>query len=98
MLCPQCAATETVELRGKFLLLGASGIGKLVLPRLQVMADRRTKQWQAISVGKESEISPDSEVPMVSHPPIEFVDSFGGAARPPNLAFEAAGQSPSFSV
>ena len=91
-------ATETVELRGKFLLLGASGIGKLVLPHLEVMADRRTKQWQAISVGKESEISPDPQVPMVSHPPIEFVDSFGGAARPPNLVFDATGQSPAFFV
>ena len=91
-------ATETVELRGKFLLLGASGIGKLVLPPLEVMADRRTKQWQAISVGKESEITSDPQVPIVSHPPIEFVDSFGGAARPPNLAFDATGQSPAFFV
>jgi hypothetical protein len=91
-------ATETVELRGKFLLLGASGIGKLVLPHLEVMANRRMKQWQAISVGKESEISLDPQVPIVSHPPTEFVDSFGGAARPPNLAFDATGQSPAFFV
>lgn len=91
-------ATETVELRGKFLLLSASGIGKLVLPHLEVMADRRTKQWQAISVGKESEISLDPQVPIISHPPTEFVDSFGGAARPPNLAFDATAQSPAFFV
>jgi hypothetical protein len=91
-------ASETMQLKGKLLLLDASGIGRLILPRLEVMADRKTKQWQAISVGQESEISPDPQTPIVSLPPVEFVDSFGGATRPPNLAWEATSQSPGFFI
>jgi hypothetical protein len=91
-------ATQTVELRAKFLLLSASGIGKLALPRLEVMADRKSKQWQAISVGKECEISQDPQIPVISHPPVEFVDDFGGATGPPNLAFEAVAESPTFLI
>lgn len=89
---------EPFELNGKFLLLGASGIGKLTLPRLAAATDRKGLHWQAISVGKESEISPDPQVPMVSQPPVEFVDHFGGAARPPNVSFEASEQSPVFLI
>ncbi|MGI8978421.1 MAG: hypothetical protein ACR2FY_04275 [Pirellulaceae bacterium] len=91
-------AVEAVELRGKFLLLDASGIGKLVLPRLEVLTDRKTKQWQAISVGKESDVSPDPETVIASIPPVEFVDSFGVAAGPPDLAFDASGQPQAFLI
>ncbi|MCE9525580.1 MAG: hypothetical protein K8R36_05960 [Planctomycetales bacterium] len=89
---------EAVQLRVKFLLLDASGIGRLILPRLELVGDRHTKQWQAISVGQESDINSDPQTPTVSLRPVDFVDSFGGAARPPNLAWESAGQSPAFFV
>lgn len=91
-------AADALELRGKFLLLDASGIGKLVLPRLEVLADRKTKQWQAISVGKECDVNPDPQTPITSILPVEFVDNFGGVAGPPNLAFEATKQPPAFLV
>lgn len=91
-------ATEMMQVRCKFLLLNASGIGRFVVPQLEVMADHKTAQWQAISVGRERDISPDPTIPIVSHPPVDFVDGFGGAARPPDLSFEATGQSPAFLV
>lgn len=91
-------AAETVELRGRFLLLDSSGIGKFLLPRLEVVVDRRTKHWQAITVSNEIEIAQDSEPPLKLVVPVDFVDSWGGAARPPNLAFDAAGTLPSFLV
>ncbi|MFN0018069.1 MAG: hypothetical protein ACKVP0_07410 [Pirellulaceae bacterium] len=91
-------ASDTVQFKGKFLLLDASGVGRLTLPLLEVVADKKIKQWQAISVGRESEISQDPQTPMVSVPPVDFVDNIGGAARPPTLAWEAAGQSPAFFI
>lgn len=91
-------ASEIVQFKSKFLLLDASGIGRFVVPQLEVSADQKTIQWQAISFGREREGSPDPQVPIISHPPVEFVDNFGGAARPPDLAFEATGQTPAFFV
>ena len=91
-------ATDQVELRGRFLVPDASGIGKLVIPQLEIVADRKLKQWHAISAGKEIAIVKSPEAVMTEHSPAEFAESWGASVKPPTLAFESSGQPPAFQV
>lgn len=71
-----------------FLLSGATGIGRINLPRLEPIADRVKSRHLAVSVGGNLsvEIPPDAESRQLE--PAQFAQNWREGAAPPNFAFD----------
>lgn len=82
--------TGDVTLTASFLLVGSTGIGNLVPPRLEPVADRTTRDWHAAWIapglqwnGKTSTL-----------PAAEFLQAWGDAALSPVHAFRSTAETP----
>lgn len=55
-------STEAVTLSVKFLLLDASGVGQLRIPRLEALGSRAGRRWQAVSVHPSLDLRQSPEI------------------------------------
>lgn len=83
-------ASGDVTLTASFLLVGSTGIGNLVPPRLEPVADRTSRDWHAAWIapglqwnGKTSTL-----------PAAEFLQAWGDAALAPVHAFRSTADAP----
>jgi hypothetical protein len=80
---------EEVVIRPRFLLAAASGIGKIVPPRLEAVAPRISRHWMAVTPGPGLELvsTPDRASVIAEG---EFVQAWGPADVLPQAAFNLA--------
>lgn len=80
-----------VTLRTSFSLEGVSGVGDLILPRLEAVADRTTRHWLGVSTSSTLAASLDSQVAAEPVSAQEFVNTWG-EGEPPSIALRAPAQ------
>lgn len=81
--------SQEVVVRPSFLLAEASGIGKIVPPRLEAVAGRISRNWMAVTPGPGLELIP---MPRAVNPvsAAEFVQTWGPSDVLPQAAFGVA--------
>ncbi len=82
--------TGDVTLTASFLLVGSTGIGNLVPPRLEPVADRTTRDWQAVWTAPGLQWSGKTS----TLPAAEFLQAWGDAALTPVQAFRSTADAP----
>lgn len=81
---------DEVVIRPRFLLGDASGIGKVVVPRVEPVASRITRHWLAATPGPGLElVMPQPSGVAVA--PADFAQAMGVAGAAPQAAFDLAG-------
>jgi len=90
--------TDQITVPLKFLVTGASGVGALGVPRLEVLGARSIRRWLGVSIASDLEFSaekvPDENALAVP----DFVAQWGLAASPPQLALRIPPHETSWSV
>jgi hypothetical protein len=81
--------SEEVVIRPRFLLAEASGIGKIVPPRLEAVAGRISRHWMAVTPGPGLELVAMPE-PVSGIVPAEFAQAWDSAEALPQAAFDLA--------
>lgn len=81
-----------------FLLTGASGIGNVRLPRLELEGARTVKRWMAVSVDPALVYEQQQGGQLEPVPPPEFEVAWGKAESQPRFAYNLASAQPDWSL
>ena len=82
------AVSDEIDLQMRFLLAETSGIGNLLLPRLEAVNVRSTRRWLAVSVDAELEAQLPEQAQLDELAIPEFVQAWGSTDDVPQLAFQ----------
>jgi hypothetical protein len=83
-------ASGDVTLTASFLLVGSTGVGSLTPPRLEPVADRLKRDWQAASLAPAMQWTGKSG----TLPVADFLQAWGDSALAPVQAFRATSEAP----
>ncbi|QDU26879.1 hypothetical protein ETAA8_19630 [Anatilimnocola aggregata] len=84
------ATTADVSLTASFLLVGSTGIGNLIPPRIEAAADRVTRDWQAAWTAPGLQWNGKTG----SIPAAEFLQQWGDQSLSPVQAYRSTPESP----
>lgn len=90
--------TDQITVPLKFLVTGASGVGALGVPRLEVLGARSIRRWLGVSIASDLEFSADKLADEIALAVPDFVAQWGLAASPPQLALRIPPGETSWSV
>lgn len=91
-------ADKEVTVRAQFLLTGTTGIGNLVLPQADIVADRMPQAWLGFSTAAGLTLDLDAVSQQNRIPPADFLANWGAADNTPEQACRIVSEGGSRSV
>jgi hypothetical protein len=92
-------ASETAVARARFLIVGATGFGRLALPRLDVLDATTVRRMLGVSVAPTIEMAGIDRGPEVEEMAVpDFAERWAGQDEPPRLAWRLGGAAPAWSL
>lgn len=76
---------DEAEIFLTFLVMGASGVGRVSLPPLEIQGVRTTRRWVGVTVAPSLSFQQTEGAELLT--PGEFTDSWGETETPPQVAF-----------
>lgn len=94
---PEPLQDETI-VSARFLLTGASGVGNLRFPQIDILDGRMTRRWMAVSVSEALQFERSGAKQLSPVPSPEFLSAWGATESVPSFVYQLPSGTPDWAL